>query len=385
MSRVDSEARLAIRNSLRARGRTLILAVVLGAGCLAASLSTLLVSEVARAVAEGVPQHQLPLDLVSRGVVPFRVNHLTDDIYYGILVPYKVRRTGNVMVGRMLSMVTPSGPLTVVALSAGTANRELHWYAEYWGESLQGRWPEQGEVAIPRPVAESLGVGIGDDLELQSAEGDGLVTFRVSGVYVPVARGELSRCLLTRERGQQPLNFFIGITDRSKLARAEADGLITILDFDLRSGLTNLVRDVYGSHVKAVRVGLALVGAAVLMVLLVAWFERRREFAVCKSIGMSGQAVMRVLGMEMGVALGLALLISIPAFYWASARLLNLADSGPLVSALVKSLGQMTMFVMLGVAYPFALATVATPAQLLRRQSIPLIRQRVPLERWSRD
>lgn len=438
--------RLAAANARRSWGRIAILVLLLGAAIFARAVSSVsqagLESRIAAtATGEGRPR---AVDAVLWWPGAEFDLEEADDYLCGYLVG---RLGGRVSVNYIEpvwafaeSRFGPTGHLTLVRVRPGKS------YPEPWTEwyrSIEGRFPRQAdEVAVPADLAERSGLEVGDRLVLGPLAGGSsgadiadqrLMTLTVSGVYTPLGDGPVFDYLLSLpEPGREDVFNLVAPRDwrtlggfRSWMTRTATDwphappaaGLpLVIGDQRPAEKAAGLAREVYGSQAStAMGMGFALVGVAVFIILLVSVHERRREVATYKLVGMDNLAATRVVGIELGLALGLAVLLAAAAYtpvalgylpeappppgpvyagsvgitgpsaaasgFGAAVTLAAAAGAAALsplevINAFLKSALWTASVTALSAAYPLALTSAATPMQLLTGQRIFLFRRR---------
>jgi len=147
-----------------------------------------------------------------------------------------------------------------------------------------------------------------------------------------------------------------------------------------------LARSVHGSRAGAASFGLRLAGAAVLVVLLVAMVERRRESAVYKLVGMNASMTLSVFALEVAAGVVAALALAAPVYrLLATGYILDIHSAAPgiLWPPFLTSALACTAMACLGALYPLVLTSVATPNQLLGGQRLFLFRRRQTLRVWT--
>jgi len=337
MARHTTIPRLAARNSLRAWGRLIILVLLLGSAIVARSSVYLvqggLVAEAEEAVAGG----SLPKDY-NVVAVSLRTSYSPDMLAHylrGLDWKSQYRRSLDAVVGYCERHLGPSGEIWIVAPYTGEYRAFRDAAAEAprnWYEFVLGEYPDEpGEVAVPRPYAEAYGLDIGDRLTLRPPEThQEPAVFTVTALYEPKGRGPFYEYFLTAmpepDPASQPqsylpsggepqvkLNFLATRLTSAQIAimrtwggdpESGAAGFLVYEFIDPNQRMASLARAVYGSRSEAVDLGSSLVGVAVLVVLLVAMVERRREAAIYKMVGMSSYMTLGVLVLELAVAAG---------------------------------------------------------------------------------
>jgi hypothetical protein len=420
---------VALRNTARAWGRTLILVLLIGSALVARSVTGLVEAgfcqEAVRAVtARSLPEgHNAVVLFRQGGYSPATLDQFARLGWAGsrvsgiMLWEYRGWRA---VAGLCERYHGPCGELWLVRpysapekeveirLSRGRVYRRLSSLEpdpqRLWFTRMTGRYPEAlGEVAVPASLSEAAGVGVGDLLVLREAETGELRTFTVTGVYEPLGSGPFYEYLLGHLPAdlEDSLNFLVLRLDPEEVVRVRFWGTgqvggrgsdivrpnIVRLFPDPKERMASLAAGVYGSRSTGADVSSGLVGVAVLVLLLVAMVERRRETAVYKMVGMSSLAVLSVLVLELTVSILVAAAAAAPV-YWLLATRWVLAEH-PAVSAawlwtpFLTSLLFSVTVVFLGSLYPFGLTSVGTPNQLLTNQRIFFFRRRHVLRGWA--
>lgn len=399
---------LGLGNSLRARGRLVILTLILAAALVTrATVTLVLVSLCREAVATVTCSGPLPEGFTSLAVEPHRVPAPEPPASAHPTVSFPDRSpstespdsSGSSSIrGSWQQAFGPTGYLELVRFYLGGAadGPERLWFSE-----ITGRFPRQpSEVAIPKALAEWTGLGPGDIL----AFGEQLLT--VTGVYVPLGVGPIYSYLLSMDDSplaQEPNFMLVHRSGKTELHRLRLGGQIVswrssvtlggqpVDLYERVSGATvaertaALARDVYGAQGAAMNLGFALVGVAVFLILIIALHDRRRELASYKLAGVDAVGAASVLGVELALTCGLAVAVAGPVFWLVAAwRLVPAHPSVTplLVGAFVVNLVWVTLTVALAALYPLLLAAVASPSQLLAGQKIFLFRRRRELRGW---
>lgn len=429
---------LAVTNVRRSWGRFAILVLLLGASILARAVSTVSQSGLeariaATATGEGRPRSvdavlwwpgaAFELEEVDRFLAGYLTNRMGSSVSVNYINPiwaYAESRFG------------PTGYLTLVRVRPGQTETEP-WTA--WYRGIEGRFPQQAdEVAVPAALAKKAGLEVGDKLILGDSAaraGNGHLALTVTGVYTPLGDGPVFRYLLSiPEPGREDVFNLVAPRDWRTLggfrlwmsrtasewpAAPPAAGLpLVISDQTTAERAAGLAREVYGSQASStVGLGFALVGVAVFIILLVSVHERRREVATYKLVGMDNLAATRVVAIELGLALGLAVFLAGAAYTPVAlsylpppppppgpvyaggsgaggamaatvattatlAAAVGAAALSPLavIDAFASSALWTGLITTLSAAYPLALTTAATPMQLLTGQRIFLFRHR---------
>jgi len=402
MSRGTTLTRLGLRNAIRGKGRLVILAVLLASALVARSASSLTLDSLVDVAAGTVTEAAMPTTLNTMAFFsePFGPEWCTDQPlkdYLGTFLwmdspSFEVSAYKAAYFERYLG---PGGSLTLVRPAPET-NAATGRYVEAsrptpWATDLVGKYPNRpDQVAIPAPLARKTGLAPGSRLDLTPEGGGPTVVFTVTGVYMPLGHGPFYEFLLSaRDETKPPAVNLVIIGCHEELARY----IPAIYGSDLRlvrieppdNQMRTLARSVYATRSTASGIGFALVGVAVLVVLLVAMVERRREAASYKLTGMSSLATLQVLLVELSVALALAVVLAVPAYRLAVSRLLVDVQGlglGAIVTAFTASCLWTAAIATLGASYPFCLTMVGTPNALLSGQRIYLFRRKHVLGGW---
>lgn len=191
---------------------------------------------------------------------------------------------------------------------------------------VEGRMPGPGGIAIGADMAESLGVGTGGEVVLVAPAADGSTgneLFAVSGIFslgmggfdetfalldmgslqdlVAMDRDRIHEVAIAVERTGDAE----AVADRVEEAVAGlSEGLLTEpwSVFQARLYFVTSLAAAMNTMIAVMIFGMAVFGVANTM--LLATFERRREFAVARALGTSGGAIMRIVVIE-GLFLGL--------------------------------------------------------------------------------
>ncbi|HCW51090.1 MAG TPA: hypothetical protein DGR79_03340 [Clostridiales bacterium] len=422
MLKPRTTGRLALRNTARAWGRAFILVLLIGSALVARSVTGLVEAGFCREAVNSVTAGSLPEG--HNAVVLFREGG------HGPTTLDRFVRLG--LAGNRFSLAAwqrqgrralaafceryhgPCGELWLVRpysapekeveirLPQGKVYRSpLALEADperLWFTRMTGRYPKvPEEVAVPASLSEAVGLGVGDLLTLRDLSTGEVRTFTVTGVYEPRGSGPFYEYLLgfLPAELEDSLNFLALRLDLEQVTNARLWGTgqvegpgsnIVRLFADPRERMASLAAGVYGSRSTGADVSSGLVGVAVLVLLLVAMVERRREAAVYKMVGMSGPAVLSVLVLELTVSILIAAAAAAPV-YWLLATRHVLAEH-PAVSVaslwapFLTSLLSSVAVVFLGSLYPFGLASVGTPNQLLTDQRIFFFRRNHVLRGW---
>ena len=219
-----------------------------------------------------------------------------------------------------------SGDETVGAVLMGVDAAREESVSRFAGALVDGRMPRPGEIALGDGMAETVAAGVGDEVVLVAPAADGSTgndLFTVSGIFsvgvgayddsyallelgslaelMAMAPGRIHEVAVAVERIREP--DVPAALIREAVAEV-APGLATrpwSAFLDQLYFMVNYV-DAVNFVVAVLIFGMAAFGVANAM--LIATFERRREFAVARSLGTSGGAIGRIVIYE-GLLLGL--------------------------------------------------------------------------------
>ena len=191
---------------------------------------------------------------------------------------------------------------------------------------VEGRMPRPGEIAIGAKMAETLGVGPGEEVVLVAPAADGSMgneLFAVSGVfslgmggfddtYALLDMGSLQG-LMAMDPGRihevaiavERTGDAAAVAERVEAAVAGlSEGLLTRpwSVFQERLYFVISLAAAMNAMIAVMIFGMAVFGVANTM--LIATFERRREFAVARALGTSAGSIVRIVVIE-GLFLGL--------------------------------------------------------------------------------
>ena len=224
-----------------------------------------------------------------------------------------------------------SGDETVGGILMGVEPDREERVSRFGSGLVAGRMPGPGEIVLGDAMAETVGAEVGDEVVLVAPAADGSTgndLFTVSGIfsvgvgafddsYALLEMGALAE-LMAMDPGR--IHEVAVSVDRVREADAAADaireaaaavapGLLTE-PWSVFQGqlyfIVNYARSINGV-VAAFIFGMAAFGVANAM--LLATFERRREFAVARALGTSGGGIGRIVVYE-GVLLGLISLVA---------------------------------------------------------------------------
>lgn len=206
----------------------------------------------------------------------------------------------------------------------------------------EGRWLEVSDargVVIGRKLAKSLHVGVGDTLLLLSTAADGSMAnelYTVRGVLGPVGDGlDRSAVFLVQQTLRELLELPEGVhqlivrrpptvplLDAKAAVVAAAPGQDVNTWKELMPTVAQLLQSTEGSMMLMFLVVYLAVGIVVLNAMLMAVFERIREFGVLKAVGMKPRTVVALVFLEgaaqTAIAVGLGLLLAVPALLYLS-------------------------------------------------------------------
>ena len=401
MSRGATLSRLGLRNAIRGQGRLVILAVLLASALVARSASSLMLDSLGDAAAGTVTEAAMPTTFNTMAFFsePYgpewcTVQPLHDYIgtFVWLSLSYEVSAYKAAYFERYLG---PGGSLTVVRPAPETAAATGRYVEASrptpWATDLVGSYPSRpDQVAVPAPLAKKAGLAPGARRDLTPEGGGPTVVFTVTGVYTPLGHGPFYEFLLSARDQSKPPAVNLAIIGCSEgLARliqaTHGPNLRLVRIEPPDTQMRALARSVYATRSTASGIGFALVGVAVLVVLLVAMVERKREAASYKLTGMSSLATLQVLLVELSVALTLAVVLAAPAYWLVVNRLLVDVQGfglGAAVTAFTASCLWTAAIATLGASYPFCLTMVGTPSALLSGQRIYLLRRKHVLGGW---
>ena len=241
-----------------------------------------------------------------------------------------------------------SGDETVGGILMGVDPDREAEVSRFGSSLVAGRMPGRGEIALGDAMAETVGAQVGDEVVLVAPAADGSTgndLFTVSGIfsvgvgafddsYALLERGTLAE-LMAMDPGRihevavsvERVRESESAADRIREATAAiAPGLRTEPWSVLQPQLFFVVTyaDSMNWVVAALIFGMAAFGVANAM--LLATFERRREFGVARALGTSGLAVGRIVVYE-GILLGL---LSLGAGVVLAAPLMVLIHENPI-------------------------------------------------------
>ncbi|MCA9711288.1 MAG: ABC transporter permease [Myxococcales bacterium] len=273
----------------------------------------------------------------------------------------------------------------------------------------QGQWLDPaapGEVVIGRRLSQMLGAKVGDELVVLSQAADGsmanelyVVRGVLQGVSEAVDRGgvylvdEAFRELMVVPQGVHQLIVrrpaALPLSTTVERVRALAPELDVQSWRELKPTLASMLDSAQGAVYLMFFIVYAAIAIVILNAMLMAVFERVREFGVLKAIGVSPGGVLRLIYLETliqtGLAIVVAVILAIPANWYLSTTGLDLSESmegltimgstmdfvwisrvslqtytGPVVAMIV--------IVLLAVTYPALRAAFIKPITAMRHQ-----------------
>lgn len=204
----------------------------------------------------------------------------------------------------------------------------------------EGQWldPEEPyEVVVGAQLARTLGVGPGDELILLGQASDGSMAndlFAVRGVLWPVAEGVDRAGVFMLEQAFRDF-FVFPIGAHEIIVRRPAGMELTALADAVREvapqqrvetwrelvpTLATMLDSVQGMMVIVFLIIYVAIGILILNAMLMAVFERIREFGVLKAIGYAPMQVLLIILCEVGIMMGLAvamgLVLVVPGLWY---------------------------------------------------------------------
>ena len=272
---------------------------------------------------------------------------------------------------------------------------------------LHGQWldPEAPRgVVIGRLLARTLDVDVGDEIILLSQAYDGSMAndlFSVRGILGPISE-QTDRSGIFMPQ-QSFVDFYSSPNDAHRLViRRPADvdlpsaladvkraTDLSILEVKSWRELSPILASMVDSALQMLQLGFLVIYVAVVILLLnamlMAVFERVREFGILKAIGVSPVSVMLLIltegAIQTAVAIALALILSAPALWYLVEVGINLGAIGGVsvmgmtldpvwhgvISATTFSMPLTTMLivVILGILYPALKAARITPLEAI--------------------
>lgn len=351
--------RMAWRNLWRNRRRTLLTASALSFGFVAAVLMMgLMNGMLEEMVSNGTEVVSGQVQIHAEGYRPERSIHDTmggrAGVDVGALVAAAEAQEGVAGVAPRVygGGLVSSGDETVGAVLMGVDPVREARVSRFASVFVEGEMPGPGEVAVGADLAGRVGIGVGDEAVLVAPAADGSTgngLFAVSGIYRMDLGGfddsyallELGTLqdFLAMERGR--IHEVAILVDRVRDADAVADavaGAVADHSPDLVTepwsvflGQLYFVVNMAGAMnwiVAFLIFGMAIFGVANTM--LLATYERRREFAVARALGTSGGALARIVvyeGLLLGVvALSAGAALALPILAYVRAHPIDLGS-----------------------------------------------------------
>ena len=347
MARRDNDIwwRMAWRNLWRNRRRTAITASALSFGFVAAVLMIALMDGMLeQLVSNGTRVITGQVQIHADDYRPERSMHDTMGGREGLDLAALVGAAGSVT---GVTGVAPrayggglisSGDETAGAVLMGIDPRREEGVSRFGASFVVGGMPGPGEIAIGNAMAGTIGAAPGEEVVVVAPAADGSMgneLFTVSGVfrlgmggfddaYVLVDLGSLQDLMAMDRSRIHEVAISVDRTDQADLvaARVEdaveglADGLVVepwSVFHEQLYFMTSMMGAANGI-IAMIIFGMAIFGVANTM--LLATFERRREFAVARSLGTSGRSIVRIVvceGLFLGlVSLGAGALLAAP-------------------------------------------------------------------------
>ena len=219
-----------------------------------------------------------------------------------------------------------TGDETAGAVLIGVNADREQGVSRFGAALVEGRMPGPGEIAVGAKMAETLGVGPGEEVVLVAPAADGSMgneLFAVSGVfslgmggfddtYALLDIGSLQD-LMAMDRGRihevaiavQRTGDAGAVAERVEVAVAGLSGGLLTRPwsvFQERLYFVTSLAAAMNTMIAVMIFGMAVFGVANTM--LIATFERRREFAVARALGTSAGSIVRIVVIE-GLFLGL--------------------------------------------------------------------------------
>lgn len=351
--------RMAWRNLWRNRRRTLLTASALSFGFVAAVfMMGLMNGMLAEMVSNGTEVVSGQVQIHAEGYRPERSIHDTmggrEGVDVGALVAAAEAAEGVAGVAPRVygGGLVSSGDETVGAVLMGVDPVREARVSRFASVFVEGGMPGPGEVAVGADLAGRVGIGVGDEAVLVAPAADGSTgngLFAVSGIYrMDLGGFDDSYALLEMGTLQDFLAMGRGrihevaiSVDRVRDADAVAEAVaaaVAVHSPDLVTepwsvflGQLYFVVNMAGAMnwiVAFLIFGMAIFGVANTM--LLATFERRREFAVARALGTSGGALGRIVvyeGLLLGVvALSAGAALALPILAWVRVNPIDLGS-----------------------------------------------------------
>ncbi len=340
--------RIAWRNLWRNRRRTILTAAALSFGFVSAVLMIALMDGMTEEmVSNGTRVVTGQVQIHSSDYRPERSIHDTMGGRAGIDVAGTVAAIQGVDgVGGVAPRVyggglVSSGNETAGAVLMGLDAVREEAVSRFGAAMAEGRLPSgRGEIAIGAAMAETIGAGLGDEVVLVAPAADGSTgndLFAVTGIFrLGVGGYDDGYALLELATLQELMALDPGRIHEMAISVArigEADAVAERVTGAVGGAglviepwsvfleqlyfMTSLM-DAANGIVALMIFGMAIFGVANTM--LLATFERRREFAVARALGTSGRAIVRIVvceGLFLGVvALAAGAVVAIPVVVW---------------------------------------------------------------------
>lgn len=405
MSRSSTLTALGTRNTFRAAGRLAVLTLLLAAALVAKSTSGLSLGTLTNEAVAVVASRGQSFDMNCTIYFPntsFSPRML--ERYISEAIGWGYWQLGDYAAGWQENYFGPGGQVVLVRpapyINWRTGERTDPHYEKAWFSKIEGSFPVRtDQIAVPRPFATTYGIRVGDRLELVGEVAT--VPFDVSGIYEPLGEGVIYDYFLSAmDPSKSDVNFLAGNLDpramnmvrswgRSSAGRVATANSLASQVTEItppKTLMRDIARTVYSSQSSAMALGFGLIAGAVLTVLLVALVERRREAAIYKMVGLDGPATLRVLATELVWSLAIAVVLAAPAYWYLASRYVldvhrgGLSVLGP---PFVSSFAWTVVVAALAAFYPFALASIGTPNQLLNKQKIYLFRRKQTLRGYA--
>lgn len=194
----------------------------------------------------------------------------------------------------------------------------------------EGQWLDPAaptEVVIGRRLGQMLGVGVGDELVVLSQAADGSTAnelYTVRGILRNVSEGVDRGGIYLVEPAFRELmvvpdgthQIIVRRADEGlETAAAEVRALAPELDTktwrELKPTLASMLDSASGAMVLMFFIVYAAIGIVILNAMLMAVFERVREFGVLKAIGVSPSGVLGLIYLETLIQTGLAIVVGV--------------------------------------------------------------------------
>ena len=341
--------RMAWRNLWRNRRRTVLTASALSFGFVAAVLMIALMDGMREEViSNGTRVITGQIQIHAEGYKPERSLHDTMGGRDGLDVEALV---GTVASVDGVTGVAPrvyggglvsSGDESVGAVLVGLDPGREEGVSRFRAALVEGRLPGPGDVAVGVDMAETMAIGLGEEVVLVAPAADGSTgneLFTVAGIfglgmggfddsYVLLDLGSLQD-LMAMDRGRihevaiavERTGGADAVAERVEQAVASVSEGLRVEPwsvFHRQLYFMTSVMDAMNAVVAVLIFGMAIFGVANTM--LLATFERRREFAVVRSLGASAGSVARVVvceGLFLGlVALGAGAVLAVPVLVY---------------------------------------------------------------------